>query len=65
MTLKYYAMVVGKRDKESADVMDTIARRADVHTHVGGMEIRDYGLRPDGEGVIMTLSLRRPDSAPS
>jgi len=59
-TLKYYAMVVGKRDKESADVMDTIARRADVHTHVDGMEIRDYGLRPDGDGVIMTLSLRKP-----
>lgn len=59
-TLKYYAMVVAKRDKESANVMDAIAQRAGVRGRMDGMEVRSYEVKEHGDEAVMTITLQRP-----
>lgn len=60
-TLKYYAMVVGKRDKESAGVMDAIAQRAGMHDHADGMTITSYDVTTRSDCVTISMELRRAE----
>ena len=59
-TLKYYAMVVAKRDKESANVMDAIAQRAGVRGRMDTMEVRSYAVEEHGSETVMTITLQKP-----
>lgn len=64
-TLKYYAMVVAKRDKESAKVMDEIAQRAGVRGHMDDMSVHSYEVEEHQGATVMTITLHGPDSAPT
>lgn len=60
-TLKYYAMVVDKRDKESASVMDAIAQRAGMYTHLDDLTVSSYEVETHKDGVTVTMVMRRPE----
>lgn len=60
-TLKYYSMVVDKRDKESAGVMDAIAMRAGIRGRLDGMTVSSYELEEHEGFATMTMVIRRPE----
>lgn len=60
-TLKYYSMVVGKRDKESASVMDAIAMRAGIRSRLDDMAVTGYDVVERPDCVTITMEIRKPE----
>lgn len=60
-TLKYYAMVVDKRDKESAGVMDAIAQRAGLRGRLNDMHVTSYDVVERNDSVELTMTIRKPE----
>lgn len=56
-TLRYYAMVVAKRDQASANVMDTIAHRAGLSHNADEQLIHSISTTKHPDGTTLTIEL--------
>ena len=56
-TLKFYAMMVAKRDRDSANVMDKIAQRADRQGALVNLSIRSSEIISHAGATLLSISL--------
>lgn len=58
-TLKFYAMMVAKRDRDSANVMDKIARRADRQGSLVSLSISSSEISSHAGATVLSIVLNR------
>ena len=57
-TLKYYTMIVSKRDRDSANVMDRIAHRAERQGTLFSLSISNSEITTHSSSTVLAITLR-------